>query len=56
VVGKDFDETTRRAARNYQPVLLVSPQDVNVEQLLHYSKIILVGDDALATLAERTAR
>jgi len=55
IVGEEFDELTRRAGRNHQAALLVSPRDANVEQLLHYSKIVLVGN-ALEILAERTAR
>lgn len=54
VVGNDFSEETKRAARNYQAALLISPHEVNTEQILHYSKIILV-DGALPVLAARTA-
>ena len=53
VVGGRFDETTFRAARNVQPKLLMSGEEVNVEQLLHYDTIILT-DEALVSLASRT--
>ncbi len=53
VVG-NFDEATFRSGRNVQNVLLVSAHDVNAEHLLAYSKIV-VTEEALATLAERTA-
>jgi len=55
VVANEFDEETKRAGRNYQPVLLMTANEVNTEQLLHYSKIVLV-DGALETLAGRTTR
>ena len=35
-------------------MLLMTAAEVNVEHLLHYTKIIVVGD-ALETLAARTA-
>lgn len=54
VVGGRFDESTFRAARNVQPKLLMSGEEVNVEQLLHYDTIILT-DEALVALAARTA-
>ncbi|NNE90756.1 MAG: 50S ribosomal protein L4 [Verrucomicrobiales bacterium] len=53
IVGADFDEMTKRAGRNYQPVLLMSAGEVNTEHLLLHDKIVLV-DDALETLASRT--
>jgi large subunit ribosomal protein L4 len=52
VIGR-FDELTFRAARNIAPVLLMSPEEVNVEQLLYYPKIIL-SEESLAALAQRT--
>ena len=54
VIGR-FDETTYRAARNVQPVLLITPEEVNVEQVLYYHKIIIT-DGALEALAQRTAK
>ena len=55
VVGTSFDENTYRAAGNVQPVLLMTADEVNVEHLLGFEKI-LVTQDALAKLAERTAK
>jgi len=54
VVANSFDESTFRAARNVAWVQLVNAADLNVEQILHANKIVLVGD-ALETLAKRTA-
>lgn len=53
IVGTDFSEETKRAARNCQSALLISASEVNTEQLLHYSKIVVV-ESALETLAART--
>ena len=52
IIGIDFDENTRLAARNVQPAVLASALDVNAEHLLGFKKIILTND-ALAQLAER---
>ena len=52
IIGMDFDENTRLAARNVQPAVLASAVDVNAEHLLGFKKIILTND-ALAQLAER---
>ncbi len=54
IVGNEFTEETKRAARNCQSALLISAHEVNTEQLLHYSKIVVV-ESALETLAARTA-
>lgn len=54
IVGKEFTDETKLAARNYQNAQLISADEVNVEQLLHYSKIVVV-EAALETLAARTA-
>ncbi len=54
VVAESFDETTYRAARNVQNVLLMTAAEVNVEQLLNARKVVLV-ESALETLARRTA-
>ncbi len=54
IIAAAFDETTYKAARNVQNILLVTASDVNTEQLLAFRKII-VTQDALQTLAERTA-
>jgi len=55
IIGKDFDENTRLAARNVQPAVLASASDVNSEHLLAFKKIV-VTDEALAQLAERIAK
>ena len=54
VVGNEFSEETKRAARNVQSALLISAHEVNTEQLLHYSKIVVL-EPALEILASRTA-
>ncbi len=54
VISTQFDETTYKAARNIQPVLLNTAAEVNTEQLLSFQKII-VTNEALAKLAERLA-
>jgi len=55
IVGKDFDESTKRAARNVKSVLLMSAHEVNTEHLLYHDKIVILND-ALEVLAARTAR
>lgn len=55
VVSEKFDNATYLAARNIQPVLLMTASDVNTEQLLDYKKIILTSA-ALAILVERTKK
>ncbi len=54
VIGNEFSEETKRAGRNVQSILLTSAHEVNTEQLLHYTKILVV-EGALETLAARTA-
>ena len=54
VISSTFDETTYKAARNVEPVLLNTASEVNTEQLLAFNKII-VTNEALAKLAERLA-
>ncbi len=54
IIGNDFTEETKRAARNCQSAQLVSAHEVNSEQILHYSKILVV-ESALETLAARTS-
>ena len=54
VISTQFDETTYKAARNIQPVLLNTAAEVNTEQLLAFQKII-VTNEALVQLAERLA-
>ena len=53
IVGGEFSDETKRAARNCQSALLISAHEVNTEQLLHYSKIVVI-ESALETLAART--
>ncbi len=55
LISDAFEETFYRAARNVRPVLLTTATEVNTEQLLAFDKII-VTDNALAQLAERTTR
>ena len=52
LIATQFDETTYKAARNIQPVLLNTAAEVNTEQLLQFQKIIMTNE-ALAKLAER---
>jgi large subunit ribosomal protein L4 len=54
LISTDFDETTYKAARNIQPVLLNTASEVNTEQLLAFQKII-VTKEALVKLGERLA-
>jgi len=54
IIAGQFDDKTYLAARNYGGAQLVTASDVNVEQLVNYSKIILTSD-ALPVLAQRTA-
>jgi len=54
VVAKAFDEKTYQAGRNVQWALLQTAAEVNVEQILHYDRIVLV-EDAFETLAQRSA-
>ncbi len=52
LIGK-FEAPTLRSSGNVPNVLLMSPEEVNAEHLLHYDRIFLAGD-ALETLARRT--
>ena len=54
IVGSSFDDSTYLAARNVVWVQLVTPLELNVEQLILADSVLLVGD-AVATLAQRTA-
>lgn len=53
IVAESFDEMTKRAGRNVGEVLLMTASEVNVEQLLHATKVVLV-ESALTILADRT--
>lgn len=55
VIGSDFSEETYRSGRNVKSILLMTANEVNTEHLLYFDKIIIV-DDAMETLAKRTAR
>ena len=52
-ISDSFDETTKRAGRNVQEVLLMTAAEVNVEQLLNARKVVIV-ESALETIANRT--
>jgi large subunit ribosomal protein L4 len=52
VVAAAFDEKTYRAARNVQPALLLTANDLNAEHVLLYKKVVLTND-ALVQIAER---
>ena len=54
IVGVDFDEETKRAARNFSSALLMSASELNTEHLLYFHKIVVVKG-ALEVLAARTA-
>ena len=53
IISDSFDETTKRAGRNVQEVLLMTAAEVNVEQLLNARKVVIV-ESALETIANRT--
>ena len=53
IISDNFDEMTKRAGRNVAEVLLMSAAEVNVEQLLHANKVVIV-ESALETIANRT--
>lgn len=55
VIGAKFDPSTYLAARNVRPALLMTADEVNVEHLLRFDRIV-VTSDALETLARRTAK
>jgi len=54
VLGSDFDEKTYLAGRNVQTTLLMTADEVNVEQILYYDAILVIGD-AIETIARRSA-
>ena len=53
IVAESFDEMTKRAGRNVGEILLMTAAEVNVEQLLHATKVVFV-ESALPILAHRT--
>ena len=50
----NFDDSTKLAARNVGWTQLVTPSELNVEELLLAKVVILVGD-SITTIAQRTA-
>src|SRR5690606_25596528 len=54
VLSSSFDEKTYLAGRNVQATLLMTADEVNVEQILYYDAILVIGD-AIETLARRSA-
>jgi len=54
VVSVAFDKNTYLAARNVQPVMLITAAEVNTEQLLNFRKIVITND-GLAQIADRLA-
>ena len=55
IVSGNFSEETYRAARNVQPVQLMTDAECNAEHLLKYHKVVLTKK-ALDTLVKRTVR
>lgn len=55
VVSQAFDDKTYLAARNVKPALLMTADEVNVEHLLRYDKIVLT-QSSLPILARRTQK
>ncbi len=54
ILGTDFDEKTYLAGRNVQTALLMTADEVNVEQILYYDAIVVIGN-AIETIARRSA-
>ena len=54
VIGGKFTTSTYLAGRNVKWTLLQTAENVNIEEILYHDIIVLV-DDALQTLASRTA-
>jgi large subunit ribosomal protein L4 len=52
IIGREFDDNTKLAARNVGTAQLITSADVNTENLLGYKKIVITND-ALTQLAER---
>ncbi|MCE9611383.1 MAG: 50S ribosomal protein L4 [Chthoniobacter sp.] len=55
VISKGFNDDTYLSARNVQPTLLMTADEVNTEQLLNFRKIV-VTNDGLAQLSQRLAK
>jgi large subunit ribosomal protein L4 len=54
IIAAAFDGTTYLAARNFGKALLMTADEDNTEQVLHYDKIIVTAD-AMETISRRTA-
>ena len=54
VIGGQFTTSTYLAGRNVKWTLLQTAENVNVEEILYHDVIVII-DDALQTLASRTA-
>ncbi|MGC6427472.1 MAG: 50S ribosomal protein L4 [Akkermansiaceae bacterium] len=54
VIAASFSEKTYLSARNIKALQLETAESVNIEQILYANAVVLV-DDALETLAKRTA-
>jgi len=54
VIGGKFTTSTYLAGRNVKWTLLQTAENVNVEEILYHDTIVII-DDALQTLASRTA-
>lgn len=54
IIAMAFDGQTYLAARNFGKALLMTADEANTEQILHYDKIVVTAD-AMETLARRTA-
>lgn len=54
IIADSFDEKTKLAGRNAKTTLLITAAEANIEQILHANTVIIT-DDALATIAKRTA-
>lgn len=55
IVSQAFDDKTYLAGRNVGPALLMTADELNVEQLLHYDKVVLT-QSALPILSRRTQK
>ncbi|MFT5105201.1 MAG: large subunit ribosomal protein L4 [Pseudoalteromonas tetraodonis] len=55
IVGAKFEDSTYLSGRNVAATLLITADEVNVEQLLYNNKIIIT-DSAFETLARRTSQ
>ena len=54
IIAQSFDDKTYLSGRNVQHVQLITADEVNIEQILHATAVIVV-EDAYETLAKRTA-